>query len=45
MRRDRYSPSQSRRTFLTNHAGQIMAGDFFIVPPVTFRLLFVCIPP
>jgi Homeodomain-like domain len=32
MRRDRPSPSQSWRTFLTNHAHQIMAADFFVVP-------------
>ena len=25
------------------HAGQIMAADFFVVPTVTFRLLFVLI--
>jgi transposase InsO family protein len=37
------SPSQSWRTFLTNHAGQIMAADFFVVPTVTFRLLFVLV--
>ena len=43
MRRHRTSPSQSWRTFLTNHAGQVMATDFFVVPTVTFRLLFVLI--
>ena len=31
------------RTFLTNHANQIMAADFYVVPTVTFRLLFVLI--
>jgi putative transposase len=28
---------------LTNHAGQIMAADLFVVPTVTFRLLFVLV--
>jgi putative transposase len=43
MRRHGTSPSQSWRTFLANHAGQIMAADFFVVPTVTFRLLFVLV--
>ena len=43
MRRRQTSPSPSWRTFLTNHAGQIMAADFFVVPTVTFRLLFVLV--
>ena len=43
MRRHQTSPSQSWRTFLTNHADQIMAADFFVVPTVTFRLLFVLV--
>jgi hypothetical protein len=34
-------PSQTWRTFLTNHASQIMAADLFVVPTATFRLLFV----
>jgi hypothetical protein len=29
--------------FLTNHASQIMAADLFVVPTVTFRLLFVLV--
>ena len=37
------SPSQTRRSFLTNHAHQIMAADFFVVPTITFRLLFVLV--
>lgn len=41
-RRDK-PPSQSWRTFLANHAGQIMAADFFVVPTVTYRLLFVLV--
>jgi putative transposase len=36
-------PSQTWRTFLTNHASQIVAADFFVVPTVTFRLLFVLV--
>ncbi len=34
-------PSQAWRTFLHNHAGQIAAVDFFTVPTVTFRVLYV----
>src|SRR4029453_18880086 len=29
------------RTFLANHVDQIAAADFFVVPTVTYRLLFV----
>jgi putative transposase len=36
-------PSQPWRTFLANHVGQIMAADFFVVPTVTYRLLFVLV--
>jgi transposase InsO family protein len=43
MQRQRRPPSQTWRTFLTNHANQIMAADFFVVPTVTFRLLFVLV--
>ena len=43
MRRHPRPPSQTWRTFLTNHASQIMAADLFVVPTVTFRLLFVLI--
>jgi putative transposase len=39
--RPRRPPSQSWRTFLTNHIDQIMAADFFVVPTATGRLLFV----
>jgi hypothetical protein len=39
MRRHPRPPSQTWRTFLTNHASQIMAADLFVVPTVTFRLL------
>jgi transposase InsO family protein len=34
-------PSQTWRTFLANHVHQIAAADFFVVPTVTYRLLFV----
>src|SRR6185436_16588571 len=43
MRRPRRPPSQTWRTFLTTHASQIMAADLFVVPTVTFRLLFVLV--
>lgn len=33
-------PSQRWRTFLHNHSRDIAACDFFVVPSVTFRLLF-----
>jgi len=36
-------PSQSWRTFLQNHAGGIAAMDFFVVPTVTCRLLYVLV--
>jgi putative transposase len=43
MRRRSKPPSQSWRTFLTNHFEQITAADFFVVPTVTGRLLFVLV--
>ena len=43
MRRPRRPPSPTWRTFLTNQASQIMAADLFVVPTVTFRLLFVLV--
>jgi len=43
MGRRRPPPSQTWRTFLANHIGQIMAADFFVVPTVTGRLLFVLV--
>ena len=36
-------PSQSWRTFLRNHAGSMAAMDFFVVPTVTCRLLYVLV--
>jgi len=37
----RKPPSQTWRTFLTNHLMQTAAIDFFTVPTATFRVLFV----
>ncbi len=34
-------PSQTWRTFLNNHAADIVAIDFFTVPTVIFRVLYV----
>ena len=39
----RQPPSQTWRTFLRNHVGQIVAADFFVVPTATYRLLFVLV--
>jgi putative transposase len=41
--RIRKPPSQTWKTFLSNHAHDIVAVDFFIVPTITFRLLYVFI--
>jgi transposase InsO family protein len=38
--RHRKPPSQTWRTFLHNHARDIVAIDFFTVPTATFRILF-----
>ncbi len=43
MVRHRRSPSQAWRAFLTNHAKDLIALDFFTVPTATFRVLFVLI--
>ncbi len=43
MVRQRKSPSQTWRTFLNNHAKQLVSTDFFVVPTVTFRVLYVFI--
>ena len=43
MVRRRPRPSQTWRTFLTNHAHQLIAADFFVVPTATCRLLFVLV--
>jgi hypothetical protein len=39
----RQPPWQTWRTFLRNHIGQIVAADFFMVPTVSYRLLFVLV--
>jgi transposase InsO family protein len=43
MIRHRKPPSQTWRTFLTNHAKDIISVDFFTVPTATFRVLYVFI--
>ena len=43
MVRTRKPPSQTWRTFLANHVPEIAACDFFTVPTVTFRILYVFI--
>lgn len=35
------APSQTWRTFLTNHATDLVAADFFVVPTAMCRVLFV----
>ena len=34
-------PSQTWKTFLKNHMGEIVAADFFTVPTFRMRVLFV----
>ena len=41
MIRHRTPPSQTWRTFLHNHATDLASIDFFTVPTVTFRVLYV----
>jgi transposase InsO family protein len=41
MIRHRQPPSQGWRTFLDNHVADLVSIDFFTVPTVTFRVLFV----
>jgi transposase InsO family protein len=41
LRRHRKPPSQTWRTFLSNHVQQMASIDFFTVPTATFRILFV----
>src|SRR3989441_169353 len=43
MVRPRRPPSQAWRTFLKNHAKDLIALDFFTVPTATFRVLFVLV--
>jgi hypothetical protein len=41
MVRHRKPPSQNWRTFLKNHMQTLVSADFFVVPTITFRVLFV----
>jgi len=41
MERHRKPPSPRWRTFLDSHLKQLVATDFFVVPTVNFRILFV----
>ncbi len=41
LRRRRRPPSQTWRTFLTNHVATLVSIDFFTVPTLTGRVLFV----
>ena len=41
LRRLRHPPNQTWKTFLHNHVGQMVSIDFFTVPTITMRVLFV----
>jgi len=41
MVRQRKPPSQTWQTFLNNHIKDLVAVDFFTVPTVSFRALYV----
>ena len=41
MERPRKPPSETWRTFLDSHLKQLVSTDFFVVPTVNFRILFV----
>jgi putative transposase len=43
LRRRHRSPSQTWRTFLTNHVATLVSMDFFTVPTLTGRVLFVLV--
>src|SRR5439155_25477352 len=43
LRRRPRPPSQTWRTFLTNHVAAVVPMDFFTVPTLTGRLLFVLV--
>jgi hypothetical protein len=43
LRRRRRPPSQTWRTFLTNHVMSLVSMDFFTVPTLTGRVLFVLV--
>jgi hypothetical protein len=40
MARRRQPPSQGWKTFLRNHADGIVSMDLFVVPTISFRLLY-----
>ncbi len=41
MVKHRKPPSQTWRTFLENHVKQLVSVDFFVVPTLSFRILYV----
>jgi transposase InsO family protein len=41
MVKHRRPPSQTWRTFLENHVKQLVSVDFFVVPTLSFRILYV----
>ena len=43
LRRLRRPPNQTWRTFLHNHIGHMVSTDFFTVPTITMKVLFVFI--
>jgi len=43
LRRPQRPPSQTWRTFLTNHVATLVSMDFFTVPTLTGRVLFVLV--
>jgi hypothetical protein len=43
LRRRRRPPSQTWRTFLTNHVASLVSLDVFTVPTLTGRVLFVLV--
>src|SRR5712691_3548862 len=43
LRRPRRPPSQTWRTFLSNHVATLVSMDFFTVPTLTGRVLFVLV--
>ena len=43
MPKNRNPPSQTWRTFLNNHVQDLVSVDFFTVPTVSFRVVFVFI--
>src|SRR5258705_6860004 len=40
MAKPRRPPSQGWKTFLRNHTDGIASGDLFVVPTISFRLLY-----